>query len=237
MAKVRTVPPHRIVRDKEFAKRLDSACDLHPRVPPYNFGRLSWVRDNLAEHELENVSTETVRKWFSGESRPRPSKMKKLAALLRVDEAWLSLGITPEVTPGVRKAFNASAPGAVNLVAGMIQVSGGHPAFPEEGEDSAANLYAIINGKQHRIFAALGLDVGNDIKFSFPNEVSGLHLIGVVRSGPTSVDFLYLDPENLPKTARRSGGWIEVSVSKEKSRYFAKDDEIPKIRSFGEPLG
>lgn len=45
--------------------------------------------------------------------------MSALAQLLEVDLGWLTLGTKPEMTPKERKARNAVADGAVNLVAAV----------------------------------------------------------------------------------------------------------------------
>lgn len=85
--------PERIIRDPEFARRLDSACDASGLCPPLHKGRLTWVQHELKRHFKEEVSVETVRKWFAGEAKPRQDKVAKLAKLLQVDVSWLSLGV------------------------------------------------------------------------------------------------------------------------------------------------
>ena len=69
--------------DKQFAKRLNEACDGHPHVPAYGQGRQEWIKKALA------ISSEAARRYFNGSSRPRPDKMKKLARALEVDKAVL----------------------------------------------------------------------------------------------------------------------------------------------------
>jgi hypothetical protein len=48
------------------------------------------------------------------------------------------MGIDPEFQPHERKLRNAMADGAVNLVAGFIQMDGAYPAFPEESDTPRA---------------------------------------------------------------------------------------------------
>ena len=81
----KTVAPERIIRDPEFGRRLDSACDANGICPPLHKGRLTWVQHELKRHFKEDVSVETVRKWFAGEAKPRADKVAKLAELLRTD--------------------------------------------------------------------------------------------------------------------------------------------------------
>lgn len=133
--------------DKDFAKRLNQACDAHPHIPPYGQGRQTWIKERL------DVSAEAVRKWMYGESRPRPDKMKMLARLLEADEAWLSHGIKPDLGPKERKARNAAAEGAVNVAVGLVQMNGGNVAFPSDKDPRRefVDFYAILRG-----LAALG---------------------------------------------------------------------------------
>lgn len=87
-----------IIRDKAFAKRLVLACEGNPNCPTdQSRGKQKWIYDNLLSEFGVRVSAEAVRKWFAGESRPRPKVVSYIARLLEVDEAWLSLGITPEL--------------------------------------------------------------------------------------------------------------------------------------------
>lgn len=230
------VAEQKVIRDKAFARRISEACDSNSHVPAYNFGRLTWIRDHLLSDHKVKVSTETVRKWFSGESRPRPDKMKKLAQLLEVDEAWLSLGITPEMEPQDRKAFNANATGAVNVVAGLIQLNGGHPAFPDENDPKlvSANLYAIIRGKAHAFYVTLAQETDSGLRFTLPSDYVNSVIIGVVPTGPTRCDFLRFDTALIEKHADNKGGYSELSVRKDGSDYFTRRDAWAKIKTFAE---
>ena len=237
MAKA-AVKPERTIRDKAFANRLNAACDNHPRVPPYNYGRLTWVRQQLIDMADVEVSMETVRKWFSGEARPRPDKMKKIAELLSVDEAWLSLGITPEMNPDDRKSYMLASEGAVNLVAGMVQLSGNSVATPDQKDPRAKgmNLLAIIKGKIHPMYVALGAEVDGGYKFVVPADHVNNHIIGVVPVGHSRYDILHLITETLEKHADMKGGFGEVVVRKDGSDYMTRKDVWPKIKSFADRL-
>lgn len=223
-------PTVRVIRDRAFAERLNKACDHHPHVPPYNYGRLTWVRDHLNSDRGLSVTLETVRKWFSGESRPRVSKMAQLAELLGVDEAWLSLGLTPEATPAERDARNAAATGAVNLVAGIIQLSGGHPAFPDDG--APENLLAIIKGKHHRLHVTLGQQTDAGYRFILPSDLMGLVCIGVVQRGPLRFDFLRLDTDDVEKVGASQGGFIELAVKANGAGYSTRRTDWPLVKNF-----
>lgn len=229
----------RTIRDKAFARRLNDACDSNPQVPAYNFGRLAWVRTNLEKRHRIKVSTETVRKWFAGEARPRPDKLKTLSALLGVDEAWLSLGITPEMTPRDRKTFNARADGAVNLAAGFIQLNGGHPAFPAEGDERMknTNLTAIIQGVVHAFYVTLGQRIeGGCYRFVFPADHSQTIVLGVVPTGSLKCDFIRFDAEQMDTHAAYKGGHAEVFVQKTASGYQTEESRWEKLKTFERSL-
>jgi hypothetical protein len=72
---------------------------MNPNVPPMRSGRLTYIRDELQKRGQE-VSLESVRKWFSGEAMPHKDRAEHLAEILRVDASWLMLG---------RRSGNAAA--------------------------------------------------------------------------------------------------------------------------------
>ncbi len=207
----------RLIRDPEFAKRLWLACDNNPSVPPYNKGRLVWIKDRLAERFDESVSIETVRKWFAGEVKPRDRKVSLIAQILEVDEGWLSLGIEPELTPRDQKARNAQASGAVNVLAGLIQMNGGHPAFPDANDKRAADgfvdLYAIIKGAQYAFHVCLGQKVDADsYRFAVPANYQDAFQMGVILTAATEVMLLEI-PEEMIGSGMRRGATIDVVMT------------------------
>ena len=228
-----TQPP-RVIRDPEFARRLESAMDQHPHAPPRHHGRLSWLKNELAKKPYEiDVSVETTRKWLAGESRPRPKKMERLAELLQVDPAWLAMGIDPDLSPRERKVRNATIDGVVNVVAGIIQMDGGHPAFPEENDKQAArdnvDLYAIIRGANYALRVALGHQDDKRLRFVVPTRYENVIVIGVIRTG-LSFEFYEVPLETIADGNRR-GGSIEVSVPLAK-----RDSLLKRIESFSDRL-
>jgi transcriptional regulator with XRE-family HTH domain len=132
LSALKVVTPTKVIRDAGYAQRLALACDRSDQCPPLHQGRLVWVVAQLQERFGLDVTTETVRKWMHGEAKPRLDKNSKLAELLGVDPVWLYQGIDPNLSPREKKARNAMADGAVNLIAGFIQMDGGAVAFPEE---------------------------------------------------------------------------------------------------------
>lgn len=221
-------PPARRVKKvehKAFAQRMAQACDGNPSVPPPNYGRLQWFVDQMAEKFGVDSTPESVRKWFAGEALPRPKTMHMLAEILQVDEAWLSLGRTPELDTRQQKLRNAEADGVVNVVAGFIQMCGSNPAFPEAGDKRAQkehiDLYAIIRGAQYAFHVALA----KEDSFAVPAGAADTFVIGVIRSGELSCEF-YEIPSDVLAAGKRKGGFIEVTGL----------DSLRRIKTFAERL-
>lgn len=204
----------RVVRDKPFAQRFTQACDASSKNPPAAYGRLTWIKNQLAELGAD-VSVETVRKWYSGEVKPRPDKLALLARILEVDEAWLSLGVDPNLTPRERRVRDATVDGAVNLVAGFIQMDGGHPAFPDAEDSGPVDIHAIIKGAKYDFHVAV---IDQDGGFSVPTKRSGAIVLGVVRKSGFHVDLYEIDEETIEQEGHRRGGSVEVSPDLKKLR-------------------
>jgi hypothetical protein len=135
--------------------------------------------------------------------------------------------------PRERKIRNAVADGAVNVLAGIIQMNGGHPAFPDDGDARAKrdhiDLYAIIRGAQYAFHVSLAQREGKDLRFSVPTNYENSIIIGVVPVAPTKVDFVELKADLIEKYGSRKGGSIEVTVPASESR-------LPRIETFAERL-
>ena len=230
--KVIETPKIRIVRDAPFAQRITKAADHHPHVPPIAQGRLSWFRDRFKEDHGVTLSLETVRKWFYGEAKPRPDKMTMLAQMLEVDEGWLSLGREPELQPREQKARNAMADGAVNLLAGVIQMNGGNPAFPVEGDRRAErqhiDLYAIIRGAQYAFHVSLASKADGAYRFTIPFEWEDAFQMGVIMVDPTTFWFIEIGESDVAKGSKR-GGFIEIGIS-------FRDAEKRRITNFSQRI-
>lgn len=197
------------IHHKEFAQRMEQACDGNPHVPPLHHGRLVWVVNQLQTRFGTKVSTETVRKWFAGESFPRVEKLHQLAEVFGVDEGWLALGQAPDLKPAERKARNAQVSGIVNVLAGVIEIEGGKPAFPDCKREKA-DLFAIIKGAHYTFRVVLGTEAGALIEFKVPPDTGDQFVVGVVIQPNFTFDFYEIDAETIANGTRR-GGHIEVS--------------------------
>ena len=225
------IQAERMMRDEAFAKRLAAAVIAHP-IAPDGHGRVVWLQNEINKRSKEKVSPEAVRKWFKGYMRPKPAKMEIVADILNSDAAWLSLGIAPGLEPRERRARNAMADGAVNLVAGLIQTSGGRPAFPEDDDRRASqdhvDVYAIIKGANFAIHVSYCEGHGHDgCQFVVPNTFTDLTVVGVVKVSPLNFDYYELEGGEIEKYGTRKGGAIEVMIP-------AKELDSLRIVTFGE---
>jgi transcriptional regulator with XRE-family HTH domain len=218
------------VTHPDFAVRMAQACDGNPDVPPPNYGRLGWFVAQIEKKSGQVVTQETVRKWFAGEARPRFKTLSTLAQVLKVDEAWLSIGKSPDLNEKQKRVRNASADGAVNVVAGFVGMCGAHPAFPRDDDVRAAqekiDLYAIIKGAQYAFHVVTGRLAGEDWTVSVPVEARATILIAVLLVGPLQCEFFELDWEQVEVQGKRKGGTFEVE----------KSNGWKQIRTFAERL-
>lgn len=167
----------------------------------------------------EKVSRETVSRWFLGEAKPRLLKSDKIAQILGVDPVWLYLGQQGDMQPRERKLRNAEIDGAVNVIAGFVQMDGGHPAFPEEGDRRAkrdsVDLYAIIRGANYafHVSVARTQDDGS-LQFTVPNEHDSAVVLGVIRNG-FAVRVIELSSELIEQYGTRTGGSIKLLLDED----------------------
>jgi transcriptional regulator with XRE-family HTH domain len=220
----------RVIRDKAFAKRIEIACENHP-LSPSGHGRQTWLRRAIEEKFGVKLSPEAVRKWFAGEARPRPKVMSQIAQVLQVDEAWLSLGLKPTATPVETQKRNALVNGAVNLVAGQIQLAGGSIAFSEEGSDH--EMFAIVRGKQHAVTVRLG-NVESRFKLSVPVSVStAIAVVPTVQ--PTVYRFFRVPAELIDEHGDNRGGYTEIELTRDGDLSYAiAGTPLPEIANFND---
>lgn len=210
-----------------FAKRLEQACDsLGHEVPPLNRGRLGWFQDKVEAVTDSRPTAETVRRWLGGMMMPRQNALEALAQVLQVDASWLMFGTEAEKTQAERKVRSDEAEGIVNVLAGVIQIDGGHPAFPEPGE--IPDLFAIIRGARYNFKVVLAEAADNGTyRFLLPPKVDGLVLIGAVRTAPHNFAFYEIPPERVADEGKRSA--TTVTLTTELS-------SLTQIQSFGQRL-
>jgi transcriptional regulator with XRE-family HTH domain len=210
--------------EKALARRMEEACNVAKHVPAYNYGRLRWIKDELEKHGV-SASKETIRKWFAGEARPRSEKLRVLARILRVDEAWLAFGTKPMMSAD--KEQKANADGSVNLVAGLFAMSGASYGWVTGNE--SVHFHAIVQGHSYPVFVAVGTPNKAGFKFVLPVHYEGNVNIGVVKRGPLSYDLYRIPDDMISKSGLNKGGFVELSVEDKDSMLLAAGNRAPKI--------
>lgn len=227
------MPPSRkavVIRSPEFARRFADACGAHPHCPPVNQGRLRWIQEEFVHKFDVPVTQETVRKWLAGEVKPKQDKMSKLAKILNTSEEWLALGIKSDLEPRERKVRNAMADGAVNVVAGLIQMDGGHPAFPDKNDADQAyiDLHAIIRGAKYDFHVCLADTSGDKVKFVVPPNYDSVIQIGLIKYD-FDFDVFEISPEDVERYGSNRGGGFEVVLDD-------PEKQLRRIESFTQRL-
>lgn len=220
-----------------FGERLHAAMDAHAQAPRERFGRLTWLMRELAKHDIK-VTIEAVRRWAADESIPRPATVNAIAQILQTDVAWLTLGATQEVTPRERRARNAAADGAVNLVTGLIQLGGGTPAFPEADDkrSKGVDVFAIIKGAQYSFKIVMATPVGDSLNFAVPVDHERFFVLGVIHVGDLHYDVVELSQEAIESAGVRKGGSFDVQVERGASGYRTRDVALRQIKDFSARL-
>ena len=206
------------VTHEEFARRFQAACTGNPNVPEKNKGRLGWFREQFANRFGVSVTEESVRRWEAGLTRPHPhQKMVQLAEILRVDVAWLTTGQAGGVTKKQALAKSELASGSVNLVAGLMKMSGNHPAFPGEDDEFARenniDLYCIVRGVQKRYHVAVA-EIGKNGQptFTVPVTTGKVIVLGVIPTGGLTYQLVSIDRQSVDEKGARNGDLIMFNL-------------------------
>lgn len=218
----------------DFGRRLTIACDNSDHVPDHNFGRQTYIATELDRRYGVKISRETVRKWFAGEVRPRPDKMKVLAALLKVDEAWLALGMKPDAQgSGDRRLRSIIGDGTIHLVIGMFTLNGASCAFPEQHDPRAKSLhfYAILASRLSGVYVSLGEKVRSGFKFTIPEDCEHTLVIGVIKRTPMQFDLYHLKSPTVLKCGAKRDGWIELTGADREGKIQVKAEILQRIES------
>jgi len=218
----------------DFARRLTIACDNADNIPDHNFGRQSYIANELERRFNIRVSKETVRKWFAGEARPRPDKMRVLAELLKTDQAWLALGSHPDTGSNGHKSHAAVSNGAVSLVVGMLTLNGASCAFPERTDPriKSIHFYAILGGRHFGVYVSLGVPGRRGITFTLPEDCQNTVLIGVVQRSPTRYDLYQLASSTALELGVRRTGHLELTGADRDGTIRVKTIAVNRLEDF-----
>lgn len=215
----------------DFKDRLNQACDESPLVPPHGKGR------QLSISAAMEISQEAARKWFAGESKPRPEKMKQLAEYLKVELEWLALGIKPEEDRKQKRASARITEAAVMMVAGLIGMEGGIIAFPGERDPRAdyVDMYAIMKGAQYAVYVSLGKDLGDGTyEFITPKNNQDVRTIGFIPEGVGRFTLIEMKEKQINDHKKTKAGENSIIISNIKGKFVIGDDEFIRFKTFGE---
>ena len=84
-------PSKNTVFNERFAKRLQTAFENNPNIPPKYHNERGYICDQMRKSGAP-VTVETVRKWLEGETLPTLDKIEPLAKILRVEPSLLAFG-------------------------------------------------------------------------------------------------------------------------------------------------
>lgn len=216
---------------KEFAKRLEKACDDSPHIPEKGKGR------QVVIAEMLGVSQEAARKYFAAESMPRPLKMEILAEKLDVDKSWLALGEKPELPRDAKKLAARVAEGSVLMVAGTIQLAGGKVAFPsaDDRRSEFVDMYAIIKGHKLDIHVSNGrLIAPNKLEFVVPREYPELRCIGYVQHDLPFFTLLDLTYQIIDEYKVKRSGDFTLTVDVNGENFTVGNEEVSRFTVSGE---
>lgn len=220
------------MRPRDFNQRLQLACDNLPEiVPPYGHGRQVYVARKL------KVTQEAVRKWFTGDARPKMLKMRELAKLLEVDEAWLSLGIEPETDRREKRVHSEKTEGAIYVAFGLLTMAGGHCAFPGSNDPRAeyVDFYSIIRGQQKSFHVSIGREMSKGVYvFNVPAQYNDTISIGAIPIRGFRIHFIELKHALIEIHKQRKGSGFQVIVSKTNATYTTGKDSWPQLQDIGD---
>lgn len=213
---------------EKFKTRLIKACDDSPHIPEYGKGRQLVIADHLG------ISQEAVRKYFAGLSMPKKDKMGKLAEFLGVDQAWLALGIKPEMDTRAKKFAGRATEGAVMVVAGAIQLAGGNCALPTEDDPKRGyiDIYAIIRGVKTDIYVSRAREIADStFELIVPREFAQVKCLGFFDARGRLFDLVDLTTDLIERHKVRRAGDYTLTIRREGSQYLTDSDEWPRLKT------
>lgn len=214
-----------------FAGRLTRACDQSNTVPIHGQGRQITIAKRVG------VTQEAVRKWFSGEAMPRPGKMKDLAGYLEVEEPWLALGITPELSRDEKRVRARNIEGAVLVVMGLAMLAGASCAQPGEKDPRKeyVDFYAIMRGAQLAIHVTLARELSpGRFELMIPKEFRDARNIAVIPLGRGKYDFVDLTVPRVDEHKMRKAGDYNLMMGRMDGRYITGNHIWTRIKNFEE---
>lgn len=199
----------------DLHKRLAQACADNPRIPKLHEGLYPYIGERIG------ASNEAVRKWFSGDARPRNDKLEPLAKLIGCDPVWLATGVAPELSKQEMREWHAKAHGAVNVVTGMMEMAGAACGTPGPDDPSAddVHLFVTLRGRVIRYHVTTARNVDGKWVFPVPHSTKGLSVIGVIPENPFAPVLLDMPTDQIEANRSKRAGGYDVVVEKSRAEY------------------
>lgn len=218
--------------DPLFAKRMEIALDNHPSAPAMNAGRLTWLLNEMMKHGNE-VTLQSIHRWYHGNAKPRSRKLSALAEVLGVDPMWLLNGKLPELDDATSRRLQVVGDGSINALTGFIQMSGWQCAFPDENDENGSfvHIYAIVKARQLRIHICQSIENDEDasIRFRFTTKYDKCIVLGLARTGSFQIDVLPFPAALIRKHSELKSGVAEISVKRIGGKYFVGSEEVTPL--------
>jgi transcriptional regulator with XRE-family HTH domain len=193
---------------------MSIAAEGAAMVPARNYGRLGWFQEQFRSRYDIGITNESVRKWFSGETKPRQESIRRLAEILGVDETWLTLGTDPGVGRKEQIIRDATADASVNILAGIIAMDGGTPSFPNPDDARAkgdlTDIIAIIKGGSYAIHVAAASPHSDGWAVSVPVAALSNIILVLVNTQHHDFKIVELDCDMVEELGKRKSGAIEI---------------------------
>lgn len=214
------------IEHSAFVRRLTMACDTNSQIPRLNHGRNKEIAVRMGSLG-DDVTEETVRKWFAGMTSPRRARMALLARVLGVDENWLATGagaqgdrpvsrfdmptnLAKDPAPPMATRVLPPSPAAKHLAIGLVGISGAH--ITQIFERGPVHFKALIKGAEYAFHAIVGIPFGREHWFSVPDGTSDTLILGVIPLGPAWFRMIELDRDGVDAVGERKGDEVRFAV-------------------------
>lgn len=210
----------KVIRHEEFGKRLQRIADANPKIPPKHDGRYRFIAREFMNRFNRTVNHQSVQMWFDGETKPSGDRLQELAIILDGDLHYITTGLNVNQKAGDVKTRAIAGNGAVNVLAGFMQLDGSAAAFPEENdkqaEEDSIDIYGIIKGARYNFHVALGYEDDGLYVFTIPRKHDTLFILGAMRTSGPGVVFCELSHELIAENGKIKHGNIQLTITPER---------------------
>lgn len=172
-----------------------------------------------------------MRRWFEGQSRPRPTLMTRLSKILNVDESWLALGVTTDMTDKERKQYSQKAEAASYMLFGVFMSAGYSCAFAED--EPGVDFHAIRGGKQLSVSVTMAWSKSKNV-FVIPVRPGHDKKVNlcVVSSELGTFDVLVMDDQGVKEHGEAKSDTINITVKRERQGYHTEGHTWVQLKDY-----